>query len=70
MKSQQFGARKPALRLVPKPRTAADADWIASAVMEGIDKEDPGFWIHHPVTARSKVRNTIVRAILAEDAKR
>lgn len=62
--------RRPVLHLVPKPHDAIDADWIASTVMEHIDKEDPGFWAHHPVTARGKVRNTIVRAILAEGAKR
>ncbi|RQO57061.1 hypothetical protein DBV14_09635 [Variovorax sp. KBW07] len=62
--------RRPVLHLVPKPHDTIDADWIASKVMENIDKEDPGFWTHHAVAARSKVRNTIVRAILAEGSKR
>jgi hypothetical protein len=70
MKPQQFGSRKPALRLVPKPHGTADADWIASRVMQSLDEAAPGFWDHHPVADRRSLRNIIVRVVMTEDAKR
>lgn len=61
---------KPALRLVPRPAAKIDADLVAFAVMEHIDMEHPTFWETLPRTARVGLRNAIVRAVLAEDAKR
>ncbi len=62
--------RKPALRLVPKPQGAIDADLVAFDVMEYIDTEHPTLWETLPRTARVGLRNAIVRAVMAEDAKR
>ncbi|MBJ2155304.1 hypothetical protein [Variovorax sp. IB41] len=66
MKPQGSGTRKPLLRLVPKPRGTADADWIASRVMENLDQAAPGFWDRHPVADRGSLRNIIVRVVMAE----
>lgn len=65
-------ARRPTLRLVPKPGGVADADadWLASKVMENLDQEAPEFWAHHPVTDRGNLRNIIVRVFMNEGAKR
>ncbi|WP_426391923.1 hypothetical protein [Variovorax sp. R-27] len=62
--------RKPALRLVPKPQGTIDADMVAFTVMEHIDTEHPTLWETLPRTARVGLRNAIVRAVMAEDAKR
>ena len=62
--------RKPALRLVAKPQGTIDADLVAFDVMEYIDAKHPTLWETLPRTARVGLRNAIVRAVMAEDAKR
>ena len=62
--------RRPTLRLVPKPQGTIDADMVAFTVMEHIDTEHPTIWETLPRTARVGLRNAIVRAVMAEDAKR
>lgn len=62
--------RKPTLRLVSKPAVKIDADMVAYTVMEHIDTEHPTLWETLPRTARVGLRNAIVRAVMAEDAKR
>jgi hypothetical protein len=47
-----------------------DADMVAYTVMEHIDTEHPTLWETLPRTARVGLRNAIVRAVMAEDAKR
>ncbi|NDZ12077.1 hypothetical protein C7T35_15275 [Variovorax sp. WS11] len=63
-------ARKRALRLVPAPEGTIDADMVAFTIMDWIDREYPTFWEAHPKIARVSVRNTIVRAVMAEAGKR
>lgn len=62
--------RKPALRLVPKPAEKIDADLVAFTVMEFIDEQYPSMWAAAPKSARVHIRNTIVRAVCAEEMKR
>jgi hypothetical protein len=62
--------RRPVLHLVPKPLGSIDADMVAFTVMEHIDTEHPTFWESLPKMARVGLRNAIVRAVMAEDAKR
>lgn len=60
---------KPVLHLVSgKPRI--DADAVAFTVMDHIDTMYPAMWLSVPKTARVSVRNTIVRAVRAEEMKR
>jgi hypothetical protein len=63
-------ARKRTLRLVARAPGTIDADTVAFEVMEFIDQQYPMFWDAHPKTARVNVRNTIIRAVMAEDRKR
>ena len=62
--------RPRALRLVPKPSGAIDADMVAFTVMEFIDQQYPKFWDGHPKAARVNVRNSIVRAVRSQEVKR
>ena len=62
-------ARKRALHLVPKPEGTIDADAVAFTVMDHIDTMYPAMWLSVPKTARVSVRNTIVRAVRAEERK-
>jgi hypothetical protein len=59
-----------ALRLVPKPEGAIDADMVAFTIMEFIDQNFPEVWAAAPRPARVTIRNRIVRAVMAEDSKR
>ena len=59
-------ARKPALRLVPKPQGTINADLVAFTVMEHIDTNFSAMWNAAPLGARGSIRNAIVRAVLAE----
>lgn len=61
--------RRAKLHLVPKPEGTIDADWIAYEVMSHIDEMYPAMWLAVAKAARVSVRNTIVRAVMAE-AKR
>jgi hypothetical protein len=58
-----------ALRLVPKPEGAIDADAVAFAVMDHIDTMYPAMWLNVPKTARVSVRNVIVRTVMLEAGK-
>lgn len=58
------------LRLVPKPPNNINADMVAFTVMEFIDQMYPDIWSAVPKMARVNIRNTIVRAVCAEEAKR
>ncbi|VTU37165.1 hypothetical protein [Variovorax sp. PBL-E5] len=62
-------ARKRVLRLVPKPNGVIDADMVAFTVMEHIDTMYPAMWLAVPKAARVSIRNTIVRAVMAEAGK-
>jgi hypothetical protein len=62
--------RKRALRPAPRPDCTIDADMVAFTIMDWIDREYPTFWEAHPKIARVSVRNTIVRAVMAEAGKR
>lgn len=60
---------KPSLRLVPKPTGAIDADLVAFNVMEHVDTNFPSMWQPAPVEARSSIRNTVLRAVVAEASR-
>jgi len=61
---------RPKLQLIPPSQSVADADWIASRVMEQFDKAMPELFAGRPLGARASARNIIVRALLAEASKR
>ncbi|WP_208507914.1 hypothetical protein [Variovorax paradoxus] len=61
---------RPKLQLVAPSQSVADADWIASRVMEQLDKTMPDLFTGRPLGARASARNIIVRALLAEASKR
>jgi hypothetical protein len=56
--------------LVTKPIGAIDADMAAFTIMDHIDTMYPAMWLAVPKCARVSVRNTIVNAVLREDARR
>lgn len=58
------------LRLVPKPTGGIDADMVAFTVMDHLDTYHPEMWAGSTIQTRVSVRNAIIRAVLAEDAKR
>lgn len=61
---------RPKLQLIPQSQSVADADWIASRVMEQLDKTMPDLFAGRPLGTRASARNIIVRALLAEASKR
>jgi len=65
-------SRRTPLRLVAATDHFAAADLAASEIMEYIDTHYPEVWLPTPVptTARTGIRNFMVRAILNTGAKR
>ncbi len=60
------------LRIAAEPPRAGgiDADMVAFKVMDHIDTMYPEIWENVPKIARVSIRNTIVRSVMTEDAKR